>query len=153
MRLEPTGKRVVAIASLAAALMLAAVGAAAEDDYRVAGDAIPQRLGGSVGDAVRGRAIVLDRRTGNCLICHRVPEPGELFQGDLGPDLDGVGARLSEGQIRLRVVDVRRLNPAALMPSYHRTVGLRRVALEFAGKPVLTAAQIEDVVAWLVTLK
>ena len=96
---------------------------------------------------------MLDRRVGNCLICHRVPVPQEPFQGEIGPDLGGIGSRLSTGQIRLRVVDPQRLNPATLMPPYHRIEGLRRVAPAFIGKPALTAQDVEDVVAWLASLK
>lgn len=118
------------------------------------GDVIAVPLGGKSGDAARGRALVLDRTVGNCLICHTVPnEAGELFQGTIGPALAGVGARLSAGQIRLRVVDQRRLNPATVMPSYHRIDGLVRVAPRYVGRPVLDAQQIEDVVAYLSGLK
>jgi L-cysteine S-thiosulfotransferase len=119
-----------------------------------AGDsAITQPLEGRTGDPGRGRSIALNRATGNCLICHRVPVPAELFQGDLGPDLAGVGSRLSAAQLRLRMVDQTRLNPQTLMPPYYRTTGLTRVAEPFRGKPVLTAQEIEDVIAWLATLK
>lgn len=116
-------------------------------------DADPHPLGGLSGNAERGRAIVLDRASGNCLICHKVPVADEAFQGDLGPDLTDVGARLSAGQIRFRLVDQSRLNPDTLMPPFHRTTGLNRVADRFAGQPALSAQQIEDVVAWLATLK
>jgi sulfur-oxidizing protein SoxX len=121
--------------------------------YQVAGDAIPAPLTTTAGDAERGRAIVRDRATGNCLICHRAPEPTERFMGDLGPDLSGVGARLTPPQIRLRLVDQGRLNPATLMPPYHRVAGLTRVAPLYRGRPILDAQQIEDVVAYLATLR
>jgi len=119
----------------------------------VEGDQIAVPLENRIGDAARGKAIVLDRRVGNCLICHHVPVPQEPFQGEIGPDLSGVGSRLSSGQIRLRVVDSQRFNPMTLMPPYHRTLGLRRVASALAGKPALTAQEVEDVVAWLASLK
>jgi L-cysteine S-thiosulfotransferase len=90
---------------------------------------------------------------GLCLLCHNGPFPEERFQGDLAPDLTGVGARLSPGQIRLRIVDPGRVNPQTIMPAYFRTDGLTRVAPAFRGKPVLTAEEIEHVVAFLVTLK
>lgn len=121
--------------------------------YEVSGDSIPEPLAGRVGDPARGRAIVLDRRSGNCLICHQVPVPQELFQGDLGPSLVGVGDRLSAGQIRLRLVDASRINPSTLMPPYHRTSGLRHVPERYRGIPVLGAQDIEDVVAWLGSLR
>ena len=119
----------------------------------VVGDAIPASLTGAPGDPARGRAIVVDRQVGLCLLCHSGPLPEQRFQGDLGPDLGGVGARLSAGQIRLRIVDPARANPATLMPAYFKTEGLERVAPAFRGKTVLSAQQIEDVVAFLVTLK
>jgi sulfur-oxidizing protein SoxX len=75
------------------------------------------------------------------------------MQGTLAPDLKGAGKRWSEGQLRLRIVDAARLNPATVMPPYYRTDGLSRVAASFRGKPVLTAEQIEDVVAFLATLR
>jgi sulfur-oxidizing protein SoxX len=116
-------------------------------------DTTPEALDGLVGDPARGLAVVRDRGTGNCLICHRAPISDEPFQGDLGPDLAGVGDRLTAGQIRHRLIDASRLNPATLMPPYHRTDGLTRVATRWQGRPVLTAQQIEDVVAWLATLR
>jgi sulfur-oxidizing protein SoxX len=121
--------------------------------YIIVGDAIPQPLTDVPADPVRGRRIVFDRRVGNCLICHRVPDTSQRFQGDVGPDLSGVGRRLTPGQIRLHIVDQRRLNPASVMPPYHRIDGLRLVAPEYAGKPVLTAREIEDVVAYLASLR
>ncbi len=121
--------------------------------YKVVGDAIPGSLAEATSDPVRGRAIVLDRRVGLCLLCHSGPFPEERLQGSLAPDLGGVGARLSAGQLRLRVVDASRVNPNTIMPPYYRTEGLSRVARAYAGKPILTAEQVEDVVAFLSTLK
>ncbi|HYS13859.1 MAG TPA: sulfur oxidation c-type cytochrome SoxX [Burkholderiaceae bacterium] len=119
----------------------------------VVGDAIPTSLTGERGDAARGRGIVADRNAGLCLLCHSGPFPEVRQQGTLAPDLRGTAARLTEGQIRLRIVDASRVNPASIMPPYFKTDGLTRVAPAFEGKPLLTAAQIEDVVAYLVTLK
>ena len=118
----------------------------------VAGDEIPAPLTGAKGDPARGRAIVVDRRVGLCLLCHSGPFPEERSQGNLAPDLRSA-ARLTEGQIRLRVVDSTRVNPDSIMPAYHRTERLTRVAPAYRGKPVLTAEQIEDIVAFLVTLR
>ena len=120
--------------------------------YEIVGDAIPESLTGAPGDPERGRAIVAKRES-TCLLCHSGPFPEQRFQGDLSPDLKGAGARWSEGELRLRLVDASRLNPATIMPSYYRVDGLTRVAPNFRGKPVLTAEQIEDVVAYLMTLK
>jgi L-cysteine S-thiosulfotransferase len=132
---------------LAAALLAATVAVAAADD------SIPDSLTGARGDPVRGRALVADRQVGLCLLCHSGPFREQSFQGDLGPDLRGVGSRLSEGQIRLRMIDASRVNPATIMPPYFRTEGLARVAPAFQGRTVLSAEQIEDVVAFLLTLK
>jgi len=118
-----------------------------------ASDTIPSSLTGAAGDPAAGKKIVLDRHVGLCLLCHSGPFPEERFQGDLAPNLAGVGARLSAGQIRLRIVDASRVNPQTIMPAYFRTEGLTRVAPSQRGKTVLSAQQIEDVVAFLVTLK
>ena len=146
-----------AVAALALALAVAPAGAAQVDGavaaYAVVGDAIPAPLNGATGDAGRGREIILNRHVGLCLLCHSGPFPEERFQGSIAPDLRGTGVRLSQGQIRLRIVDPGRLNPETIMPAYYRTEGLTRVAPAFRGKPVLTAAQIEDVVAFLATLR
>lgn len=121
--------------------------------YRVAGDAIAEPLAGLAGDAVRGRAVAFDPERGNCTICHPVPGGDARGQGTVGPPLAGVGTRLTTGQLRLRLVDGTRINPDTIMPPYHRITGLNRVAREWAGKPVLTAQEIEDVVAFLATVK
>jgi sulfur-oxidizing protein SoxX len=120
--------------------------------YEIVGNAIPKSLTGSPGDPERGRAIVVKRES-TCLLCHSGPFPEQRFQGDLSPSLKGAGSRWSEGELRLRLVDASRLNPATIMPSYYRLDGLHRVAQNYRGKPVLTAEQIEDVVAYLMTLK
>jgi sulfur-oxidizing protein SoxX len=122
-------------------------------DYRVVGDAIPAPLTATPGDAVRGRAIVTSRQVGLCLLCHGGPFPEERLQGTIGTNLAGAGTRWSEGQLRLRVVDSRRLNPESPMPSYHRVDGLNGVASAWRGRPVLDAQQVEDVVALLRTLR
>jgi sulfur-oxidizing protein SoxX len=121
--------------------------------YTVIGDAIPASLTGASGDPERGRAIVLNRQVGLCLLCHTGPFPEEKFQGTLAPDLKGAGSRSSAGQLRLRMVDAGRLKPDTIMPPYYRVDGLERVAPSFAGKPILTAEQIEDVIAYLLTLR
>ena len=121
--------------------------------YTVAGDAIPAPLTASPGDPARGRAIVVNRRVGLCLLCHTGPFPEEKLQGNMAPDLSGTGARWSAGQLRLRLVDASRLKPDTIMPPYYRVDGLARVAPALRGKPILSAQQIEDVVAFLATLR
>jgi len=120
--------------------------------YVVVGDAILESLTGMPGNATRGRALVVDR-TSTCILCHSGPFPEQKFQGDLAPSLAGAGSRWSEGQLRLRLVDASGLNPATIMPSYYRVEGLVRVGPAWRGKPILSAEQIEDIVAYLGTLR
>jgi sulfur-oxidizing protein SoxX len=143
--------------SAVCAVALAAVSAAAPAQqvvsYTVERDGIPRPLAGLRGDPQRGLAIAASRQAGLCLLCHGAPVPEERFQGDLAPDLAGVGARYSEAQLRLRVVDSRRLNPASFMPAFHSASHAARTAANWAGKPILDAQQVEDVVAWLASLR
>jgi len=131
---------------------LAAIAAGVFAGAALAQDTMPDSLTGAKGDPARGRAIVANRQVGLCLLCHSGPFPEERFQGDLAPDLKGAGRRLSEGQLRLRIADSARVNPETIMPAYYRAEGLQRVAPQFRGKSVLSAEQIEDVVAYLKTL-
>jgi len=117
------------------------------------GDAINASLSGQPGDVVRGRALVLSRQGGLCILCHSGPFPEERFQGTLAPDLAASSAALSAEQLRARIVDASRFNPNTIMPSYYRAEGFTRIAPQFAGKAILTAQDIEDVVAFLVSLK
>jgi len=119
----------------------------------VVGDAIPQPLANARGDAARGREIVANRQLGLCLLCHGGPFPEERFQGTIGPDLRGTGVRFTAGQIRLRIADPGHLNAQTIMPAYYKTEGMARVAGAFRGKTILSAQQIEDVVAFLATLR
>jgi sulfur-oxidizing protein SoxX len=143
--------------SAAAALLVACcAGPAAAQDlapYVIVGDGIPQPLTPQPGDAQRGRALVASRQASLCLLCHAAPMPEERFQGDLAPSLAGVGARYGTAQLRLCVADARRLNPASFMPAFHAPGQPARVAANWAGKPSLSAQQVEDVVAWLATLR
>ena len=127
-------------------------GAQALRPYAIVGDAIPDSLTNARGYAARGRALVVDR-TSTCILCHNGPFPEQKFQGDLAPSLAGAGSRWSEGQLRLRVVDAPRLNPVTIMPSYYRVDGLVRVGPAWRGKPILSAEQIEDIVAYLANLR
>jgi sulfur-oxidizing protein SoxX len=143
----------VTAAALLAVAACAPAGAESLSPYEIVGDAIPAPLTATPGDPTRGRAIVINRRVGLCLLCHSGPFPEEKLQGNLAPDLAGTGARWSEGQLRLRLVDARRLNPETIMPPYYRIDGLDRVAPAFRDKPIFSAQQIEDVVAFLATLR
>ena len=121
----------------------------------VVSDRIPAPLVARGGDAARGRALILapSHDPANCVLCHSVPEQGLAFAGDLGPSLAGVGTRLDIGQLRLRVVDNARVNASTIMPSYFRTEGLRLVAPAYRDRTILSAAEVEDVVAYLATLR
>ena len=121
--------------------------------YRVAAGEIREPLTRAPGDAQRGREIVTVRTLGACVTCHEVPGAGERSMGSVGPSLAGVGSRVSPGRLRLRLVDGTRINPDAAMPAYYRVAGLNRVAREYRGRPLLSAQQIEDAVAFLMTLK
>ena len=139
---------------LAGALLALPGFAAAEElrSYAVIGDAIPMSLTGAPGDPARGRATLVNRQS-TCILCHNGPFPEEKFQGDLAPSLAGAGSRWSEGQLRLRLVDASRLDVATIMPSYYRVEGLDRVGAAWRSKPILSAEQIEDVVAYLISLR
>lgn len=117
------------------------------------GDAVARALSDRPGDPMNGRSIVMSRQTGLCLLCHRGPFPESPFQGDLAPDLKLSVAGLSEGQIRARLVDPSKTNPATIMPSYYRVDHLTRVASPYATKTLLSAQELEDVVAFLMTLR
>ena len=121
--------------------------------FRVIADGIPEAIGGTTGNAERGRALILGREAANCVLCHAVPEPSLRFSGNLGPPLGGVARTLSVAQLRLRVVDNMRVKPTTIMPSYYRIEGFDQVAGAYRGKPILDAEQIEDIVAYLATLR
>jgi sulfur-oxidizing protein SoxX len=149
---------------IAALLAAAAMGVALETGasetgratlapFRVIADGIPEAIGGAAGDADRGRALILGRESANCVLCHALPDPAVRFSGKLGPPLGGVGRTLSVAQLRMRVVDNMRVNPKTIMPSYYRVDGFDRVAGAYRGKTILDAQQVEDIVAYLATLK
>jgi L-cysteine S-thiosulfotransferase len=147
--------RAAFIAFYAALLLVVALGPAEAEalrSYTVVGDAVPESLTGTKGEAARGRALIVERSS-TCILCHSGPFPEQAFQGDLAPNLSGSGSRWSEGQLRLRLVDASRLNAATIMPSYYRVDGLARVGVSWRGKSALSAEQIEDIVAYLVTLR
>ncbi len=152
-------RRAALLATLVATALAAA--AAHADDAaiaaalgaRIVGDGIPEPLAAEPGDPVRGRALLLAREPANCVLCHALPDRGVGFAGDVGPSFGGIGARLSAPQIRLRVADNLRLNPASSMPSYFKVDGLDRVAPRYRGRTILSAREIEDIVAYLATLR
>ena len=110
-------------------------------------------LASQPGDPSRGRVIVLSRQSGLCILCHSGPFPEERFQGNMAPDLGMSAQRLTASQLRARIVDASLFNPETIMPTYYSHAGLNRVASGYAGKTILTGQEIEDVVAFLVSLK
>lgn len=134
-------------------LAMASPAMAVADAAMVAGDAVAQSLTGSAGDPLRGRAIIVDRQKGFCLLCHSGPFNEEPLQGNLAPSLAGAGSRWNEGQLRLRLMDNKRVNAESIMPAYHRIEGLNRVGPTWRDRPILNAAEIEDVLAFLMGLK
>lgn len=117
------------------------------------GNSIPTSLTGQPGDPENGKKVAIHRKKGNCLACHAMPIPEQPFHGEVGPDLAGVGSRYSAGELRLRIVNPKLANPDTIMPAFYRTDGLHRVMAKFEGKTMLSAQEVEDVVAYLLTLK
>ncbi len=149
---KPVLLKLILVFTMAATPAL--VAAEAYVSWTASGDGINEPLGGLTGDPERGRQIVVDRFKGNCLACHHMPFDDELFQGNLGPPLNGVGSRLTTAQIRLRIVDQRQINPETVMPGYYRDPAqLNRVAKGLEGKPYFTTQEVEDVVAYISGLK
>ena len=148
------------IAALAAVVGIASGTAALAQDstelvkYMIDDESsIAQSLTGKPGDAIAGRAAAINRKQGNCLACHVMPVPEQPFHGEIGPDLAGVADRYSEGEIRLRMVDPKVINPDTIMPAFYKNEGLHRVLKKFKGKTILSAEQVEDIVAYMMTLK
>ena len=122
------------------------------ESYKIENNKIVKPLIDGVPNSIKGREIVISR-AGNCLACHNIGSLKEPFQGNIGPSLDGIGNKYSEGELRLRLVNPYYLNPNSLMPAFFRKDGLMRVARKYSEKTILTAEQIEDVISWLLTLK
>jgi sulfur-oxidizing protein SoxX len=124
-------------------------------EYIVIGNGIPEYLSGKPGDPKKGATLANTAGKGTCFNCHEfpVPEADKFKLGNVGPTLFGVGSRMTEAELRLRLVNPKVVNPDTMMPAYHRTAGLHRVDKKFAGKPILDAQEIEDIVAFLKTLK
>jgi sulfur-oxidizing protein SoxX len=150
-------KRVLALIGVTMTAAVLATGARAEELVKYTidkkGYTIPQSLTGKPGDPVKGREVAIDRRKGNCLSCHKMPVPEQPFHGAIGPPLTGVGARYSAEQLRLRIVDAKMFNPHTIMPSFYKVDGFHRPLEKFAGKPILSAQEVEDVIAYLGTIK
>lgn len=114
---------------------------------------IPETLANQPGDPERGRAVAIDRKRGNCLACHQMPIPEQPFHGKIGPPLFGVGSRYTADQLRLRIVNPKLVNPMSIMPAFYKADGFERVTDKFEGKTILNGQEIEDIIAYLQTLK
>lgn len=145
--------RAVRWASVLLAVLLAGAVQADCAPFVVTGDAIDTPLVPVIGRVEKGAQIAADRQRGDCVICHELPLPERRFHGNVGPSLVAVGNRLSPGQIRLRVAAPRLLHPQSIMPDYCRVAGRHRVAAPYQDRPILTASEIEHLVAWLATLQ
>lgn len=147
------------VAALAAGLLIAA-GPVMADEIApgdvVFGDygEVEASLTGVPGDAAAGREAFMNRRLGNCLACHENSEMADQpFHGEVGPVLDGVGDRWSVADLRGIIVNSKNIFPGTIMPAFYVNEGFIRVREEYVGQPILTAQQVEDVVAYLMTLQ
>lgn len=132
-----------------------ATGAMAQDMAKVeiVNGTVPKSLTGKPGDPAAGKKAAINMKKGNCLACHEMPIPEQQFHGKTGPSLMGIGSRQDEATLRMRLVDSKVINPDTMMPSFYKTEGLHRVAKDFVGKTVLEAQEVEDIVAYLLTIK
>ncbi len=148
------GVRALVYPAMALALSITlSTGVSAGENYKIVGEGIPKSLTGKSGDPAAGRKAAINRKQGNCLACHVMPIPEQPYHGLVGPDLNGVAGRYSEAELRLRVVDPKVVNPDTIMPAFYRTTGYHRVLKKWKGKTVISAQQVEDIVAYLKTLK
>jgi len=146
----------MAVGIVSAVVLLAGKASWAEElvAYNVVDEiSIPEPLTDQTGDPVIGREIAINRKKGNCLACHVMPIPEQSFHGEIGPDLSGVGSRYEIGELRLRVVNPKVFNSDTMMPAFYRTDGFHRVGKKFQGKTILNPQEVEDLLAYLMTLQ
>ncbi len=152
-------RSIIAVLSGVAAVVALYAAPVTAHDYKVVNGAINESLTGVAGDPANGRKVVIHRKKGNCLACHQMPIPEQQFHGEIAPPLHHVGSTYTEGEIRARVTDMKLINPDSFMPSFHRNKAnhggkpLHRVLKKFKNKTILSAQEVEDIVAYLVTLK
>jgi sulfur-oxidizing protein SoxX len=141
------------LSTLAGAVLCGAlVTSANAAEYTVVDNTIPASLTGKAGDPVAGKELAVQRKKGNCLACHVMPIPEEQFHGEVGPDLSNVGSNYTEAELRMRLVDPKVLNPDTIMPAFLKP-GTHDVLKKFKGKTIIKAQDIEDIIAYLMTLK
>ena len=123
-------------------------------NYKIADEfSIPKSLTGKPGNSKKGRKLAVHRKKGNCLACHKMPIPEQQFHGEIGPDLAGVGSRYSTGELRLLIVNPKVVNEDTIMPAFYKNTGFNAVLKKFKGKTVISAQDVEDIIAYLLTLK
>ena len=154
-------KQMIALAVCAATLPGLAMAEIAPHEVPFEDYAIAVSLTGVPGDPVEGRKVLESRALGNCVACHQNGDMPEVpFQGDVGPSLDYAGERWSEGELRALIVNAKLIFEGTVMPAFYKSSGFIRPGEAFTMKPaaeplptLLTAQQVEDVVAYLMTLK
>jgi sulfur-oxidizing protein SoxX len=149
-------KRTLAVAAIGGTLALflsSPASAAGLVEYQINNDAIATSLTGKIGDPVNGKKLATNRKKGNCLACHSMPIPEQAFHGNIGPSLKGISNRYSEGELRLRIVNPKVLNSETIMPAFYKADEFNRVIKKFAGKTIISAQEVEDIVAYLMMLK
>ena len=142
-----------AVAVVAASVCMTVAVSAETVPYKIVDEGIPASLTGKAGDAAAGRKVAYNRKTGNCLACHKLPIPEQQFHGEIGPDLNGVASRYGEAELRLRIVDSKKFNDDTIMPAFYRDTGFNRLQKKWVGKTILKAQEVEDLLAYLMTLK
>ncbi len=146
-------KTIVKNIVLAGVLALGA-GTATAEGYKVVDGGISESLTGKAGDPAEGQKVVLNRKLGNCIACHEVTGlKKHPFHGEIGPALDGVADRYSEAQLRLILVDAKQVFDGSMMPAFYKSKGFARVMKKFDGKSILSAKNVEDVLAYIKTFK
>ncbi len=154
-------RKYLMILALAASTGAASAAEVAPSDVAYVDGAVESSLTGVAGDAANGRKIVGNKGLGNCIACHQVSDLADVpFQGNIAPMLDGAGERWSEADLRGIVTNAKMTFDESLMPSFYKVDGFIRPGNAYTGKaaddsfgPLLSAQQIEDVVAYLTTLK
>jgi len=140
--------------ALGGLFMFGAQSAIAGSNYKIVKEGIPKSLTDKAGNAAEGRKLAINRKKGNCLACHRISEVNEQpFHGEVGPSLDGVADRLSAAEMRLRIVNPKVVNPDTIMPAFFKMDGFHRLLKKWKGKTIISAQDVEDIVAYMQTLK
>ena len=144
---------ILALLAILMGLVSTSADAQSSAAYQVRGDTIPEPLTARAGDAANGAKLIADRQRSLCGLCHAGPFSEPHMRGNIAPNLSGVGGRLSAAQIRLRVANIKALNPDSLMPAFLAVADRPDIAEAWRGRSILGAEEVEDIVAYLATLK